>query len=59
MLNAFIIEGHFDERHKATAWSNRDYQKFRIEHGTQLIGGYTRRVMWPSKDLSVNRLNPT
>ena len=34
MLNAFVIDGHFDERHKAMGWSKRDYKYFRFELAT-------------------------
>ena len=56
ILNAYVIEGHFDKRHTS---SKRDFLKFRIELATSLIDGYTGRKQGAIiKDMSIGRLNP-
>jgi hypothetical protein len=58
ILNAFIIEGHFDQRHHPQHGTRRDYMAFRIDLANRLIDGFTQRKANPRKDHSIERLNP-
>jgi hypothetical protein len=58
ILNAFIIEGHFDQRHHLQPGTRRDFMAFRIDLANRLIDGFTQRKANPRKDHSIERLNP-
>ena len=57
MLNAFIVEGGFDERHLGTG-QRRDYLAFRKDLAHSLIDGFSSRKEVPARNLQIDRLNP-
>ena len=42
-LNAYIVEGHVDDRHAEIGHVKRDFRAFRLELAVDLIGGYSGR----------------
>ena len=43
ILNAYIVEGHVDDRHAEIGHAKRDFRAFRLELAVDLIGGYSGR----------------
>ena len=56
MLNSFIVEGEFDERHRGTG-RRRDYLAFRKDLANCLIDGFSSRKEVSARNLQVDRLN--
>ena len=56
MLNSFIVEGEFDERHRGTG-RRRHYLAFRKDLAQSLIDGFSSRKEVPARNLQVDRLN--
>ena len=58
MLNCYIIEGHFNERHHLKGRRKRDMKEFKTELAEQLISGFCARGKKVQDDHPELRLNP-